>query len=155
MERVGTTIFAICLAASTSLANCASLDSATQAQRQMAANPQKALSVQPRLITLSDSERVPSAMQEVAGVLRASPEGCIVLETTSETLVTYWRESARLVNEGGVWSVNVLGRKARIGDEVTLSGTGLGRPSADFARRKNIPDSCRTLNGFSANGILR
>ncbi len=109
-------------------------------------------SKKPSIITY-DPATFLSAMQEARGTL-AIEHGCVVLHGDGPTRLLIWRRPAQ-VRGDGEYRVEQMGRVARIGQSVLLTGTGGKWASDTFARRQGVPASCRPFDVFSVNGILR
>ncbi len=107
----------------------------------------------PTLVTYDPATAAPSAMQEARGTL-AVEKGCVVLREASGTRLLLWRRPARTAGASGAVRVEQMGRTARVGGQVTLTGTGGNPVSATFAREHAVPQACRGYMTFAVNGIL-
>ncbi|HEX7655505.1 MAG TPA: hypothetical protein VF404_00765 [Sphingomonas sp.] len=106
------------------------------------------------LIITYDATNTLSAMQEARGTL-AVKNGCVVLREAKGTWLLIWRRPAKVKGTRGEYHVEQMGRIARIGQPVVLTGTGGGKWVSDaYARQKGVPVACRAFRTFSVNGIL-
>ncbi len=107
----------------------------------------------PFFLTYDPRTTAPSAMMSAEGIL-TTLGNCVILQERNTVRFLIWREPTTLRKQRNGYVVRHMGRVARFGQRIQLTGTLGGPVAPSYARENKMPNRCASLNSMMVNGIL-